>query len=164
MAKSGLAKKVHTVFWTGDIVAWYKLCRQERFVFLLRVFFGCDTLGISFRKISGQYDYDRRFSVQTGKEGYYGKSTYAAGNDFSSGSSGIYAEAHRAHWTAGTKKPERSCYLCDSALQHSSCIYEQSCGGQTIVLSGGPSDLCRDSDFLRVLWKADLQEGTRGEK
>ena len=24
-------------------------------------------------KISGQYDYDRRFSVQTGKEGYYGK-------------------------------------------------------------------------------------------
>lgn len=103
MAKSGLAKKVHTVFWTGDIVAWYKLCRQERFVFLLRVFFGCDTLGISFRKISGQYDYGRRFSVQTGKEGYYGKSTYAAGNDFSSGSSGIYAEAHRAHWTAGTK-------------------------------------------------------------
>ena len=131
---------------------------------MLRVFFGCDTLGISFRKISGQYDYGRRFSVQTGKEGYYGKSTYAAGNDFSSGSSGIYAEAHRAHWTAGTKKPERSCYLCDSALQHSSCIYEQSCGGQTIVLSGGPSDLCRDSDFLRVLWKADLQEGTRGEK
>lgn len=65
--------------------------------------FGCDTLGISFRKISGQYDYDRRFSVQTGKEGYYGKSTYAAGNDFSSGSSGIYAEAHWAHWTAGTK-------------------------------------------------------------
>lgn len=64
----------------------------------------------------------------------------------------------------GQKKPERSCYLCDSALQHSSCIYEQSCGGQTIVLSGGPSDLCRDSDFLRVLWKADLQEGTRGEK
>ena len=36
--------------------------------------------------------------------------------------------------------------------------------GRTLVLSGGPSDLCRDSDFLRVLWKADLQEGTRGEK
>lgn len=35
VAKSGLAKKVHTVFWTGDIVAWYKLCRQDRFVFFV---------------------------------------------------------------------------------------------------------------------------------
>ena len=70
VAKNGLAKKVHTVFWTGDIVAWHKLCRQERFGFLLRVFFCCDTLGVSFRKIRGQYDHDRRFSVQTsGKRG-----------------------------------------------------------------------------------------------
>lgn len=56
MAKSGLAKKVHTLFWTGDIVAWHKLCRQERFVFLLRVFFCCDTLGVSCRKINSQYE------------------------------------------------------------------------------------------------------------
>ena len=97
---------------------------------------------------------------QVGKEGYYGKSTDTAGNYFSSGSSGFCAEAYRADRAAGTKKSERSCYLCDSALQHSSCVYEQPCGGQAFLLSGSASDLCWDSDLLCILRKGDLQEGT----
>lgn len=40
---------------------------------------------------------------QVGKEGYYGKSTDTAGNYFSSGSSGLCAEAYRADRAAGTK-------------------------------------------------------------
>lgn len=163
MAKSGLAKKVHTVFWTGDIVAWYKLCRQERFVFLLRVFFGCDTLGISFRKISGQYDYDRRFSVQTGKRGIMEKVLTLQATIFLLVAVGFMLKRIGLIGPQGQKNLNDLVIYVILPCNILHAFMNSPVEGRLLYYLEGPSDLCRDSDFLRVYGRLIFRKEPEGK-